>query len=562
MNNRFKKAISVAAMSAGMLIGGAGLALAATVIGTSITLDPGAGLQTGTTATDTALLRAYDTAGSYTTFATLTAGATPTMDLAAAVTIGGEIILDAGDLGSAADKMLYTTGADTFAEADLTAFARTILDDTDAATARGTLGATLIGDNIFTLGNPGATTFLRVNADASVITRSDVDFRTDLSLVVGTDVAAAGANGDITSLTGLTTDLAITHGGTGASTAAAAITNLGATTAGGNLFTLTNPSAVTFLQVNANNTVSALLPGAFRTAIGAGTGNGDLLASNNLSEVTAGTARTNLGLAIDLDVQAYDAGLLSIAGLTTLADRMIYTTASDTYAVATLTSFARTVLDDADAATALGTLGAAASGSNGDITELTGLTTDLTIAQGGTGSGTAADAFTALKQAASDTATGVVELATIAETNTGTDATRAITPDGLAGSNAGIRYLQAAAIDESNAAVIADGHYYFHIPPAFNGMDLVYVHALNATAGITGTMDVGIYNATNSLEMLSTGITIDTTEVGSDTAATPAVISGAADDVATNDVIRVDVDAIHTGTAANGLVITLGFQTP
>jgi hypothetical protein len=53
---------------------------------------------------------------------------------------------------------------------------------------------------------------------------------------------------------------------------------------------------------------------------------------------TASAARTNLGLAIGTDVQAFDAGLLSIAGLTTAADRSIYTTASDTYAVYTLTA--------------------------------------------------------------------------------------------------------------------------------------------------------------------------------------------------------------------------------
>lgn len=53
------------------------------------------------------------------------------------------------------------------------------------------------------------------------------------------------------------------------------------------------------------------------------------------------------------------------------------------------------------------------------------------IANGGTGATTAAAAFTAIKQAATDTATGVVELATDAEAQAGTDATRAVTPDNL-----------------------------------------------------------------------------------------------------------------------------------
>jgi len=66
---------------------------------------------------------------------------------------------------------------------------------------------------------------------------------------------------------------------------------------------------------------------------------------------TASGARTNLG------AQTANAALSSISGLTTSADRMIYTTASDVYATTALTPFARTVLDDADASTALTTLG-------------------------------------------------------------------------------------------------------------------------------------------------------------------------------------------------------------
>ena len=76
---------------------------------------------------------------------------------------------------------------------------------------------------------------------------------------------------------------------------------------------------------------------------------GDLpVAEGGTGASTAGDARTNLGLVIGADVQAEDAGLTSIAGLTTLADRMIYTTASDVYAVATLTAAGRDLIDDAN----------------------------------------------------------------------------------------------------------------------------------------------------------------------------------------------------------------------
>lgn len=164
-------------------------------------------------------------------------------------------------------------------------------------------------------------------------------------------------------------------------------------------------------------------------------------------------------------------------------------------------------------------------------------------------------------RSASDTATGAVELATAAETTTGTDATRAVTPDGLAGSDFGKKAVSIQVFGGTIATATGDGKAYFSIPDGVGGMNLVGVHARVVTAGTTNTTDIQIHNVTQAADMLSTKITIDSTETGSDTAATPPVIDTNNDDVADNDLIRIDVDAVST-TPAQGLVVTLVFQLP
>ncbi|QIG69466.1 putative phage tail fiber protein [Rhizobium phage RHph_N3_13] len=172
-------------------------------------------------------------------------------------------------LTTSADKMIYTTAADTYAVTVLTAYARTLLDDADASTALSTLGV---------------STFIKTLLDdADAVTARG-------TLGLGTIATQASNNVTITggSVTGIT-DLAVADGGTGASTAA--------------------------------------------------------------------NARTNLGLVIGTDVQAQDAELQAIAGLTSAADRLPYFTGSGTASLATFTAAGRALVDDADATAQRATLG-------------------------------------------------------------------------------------------------------------------------------------------------------------------------------------------------------------
>lgn len=159
--------------------------------------------------------------------------------------------------------------------------------------------------------------------------------------------------------------------------------------------------------------------------------------------------------------------------------------------------------------------------------------------------------------AASTTQTGVSELAIASEVNTGTDATRSITPDALAGSNLGTQALGGVAFAFTTDVTTGDGKLYIPIPAKCNGMNLIRAQAYVVTAGTTNATTVMVHNLTQAADMLSGAISI----ASGGTVGTVGTIDTGNDDVATDNIIRIDVDSVST-TAPKGLLVMLEFQLP
>lgn len=326
---------------------------------------------------------------------------------------------------SATDRLLgrSSAGAGDVEEIPLTAAGRALIDDADATAQRTTLGlGTLATQNAGTVAITGGTitgiTDLAVT-DGGTGASDAATARTNLGVVIGTDVQAYDAA--LQSISGLTTSADQTIYTTGADTyATTSLTTFGRsllddadaaagrTTLGlGSISTQSADSvAITGGTISGITSLTSTTSSLGSVTITGGTISGitDLaVADGGTGASTASDARTNLGLAIGSDIQAYDAGLQSISGLTTSANQTIYTTGSDSYAVTDLTAYARSLLDDADAATARTTLGLGTlatqsgtfSGTHSGTTSGTN-TGDQTITLTGdvTGSGTGSFAAT------------------------------------------------------------------------------------------------------------------------------------------------------------------------
>ena len=125
------------------------------------------------------------------------------------------------------------------------------------------------------------------------------------------------------------------------------------------------------------------------------------------------------------------------------------------------------------------------------------------------------------------------------------------------------KLIQLKILDDATLLTTGDGKLIFCIPSELNGMNLTGAQAYLTTVATGATLvNISIYNLTDSVDMLSTPITIDASEFTSYTAATPPVIDTTKDDVATADRLEINIDAVGNTTAGKGLGVLLTFQLP
>jgi len=237
-------------------------------------------------------------------------------------------------LTSAADKVIYFTGSGTADVSDLTAFARSILDDVDEATFKATVNLE-IGTDV------AAQTHASQHAVAGSDTVFPADPDADRFLMWDDDPGglsweSVAGGGDMLKSTYDTDEDGDID-----------------TSAGGTEWDSSAATGVAYITGGAWSAVSKGITDTNFVVID-GAPNDDEYArftASGLEGRTEAEFKADFNLEIGTDVLAYDATLASIAGLGTAADKIAYTTDVDTWAEAGLTAFARSILDDVDEAT-------------------------------------------------------------------------------------------------------------------------------------------------------------------------------------------------------------------
>ena len=263
-------------------------------------------------------------------------------------------------LTTGSGNYIYATASDVYTTGVITAFGRSLVDDADASAGRTTLGV-VIGTDVQAYdaqladvaGLSPTDNGVIIGNGSNFVVESAATLKTSLGLTIGTDVQAYDA--ELAAIAGLTSaaDKGIQFTGTGT----AAVFDL--TTAGKALLDDADASAQrTTLGLAIGTNVQAYDAQLADVAGLSPTDNGVIIGNGtNFVVESAATLKTSLGLTIGTDVQAYDADLAAIAGLTSAANKGIQFTGTGTAAVFDLTTAGKALLDDADASAQRTTLG-------------------------------------------------------------------------------------------------------------------------------------------------------------------------------------------------------------
>ena len=323
----------------------------------------GKGGKAGTTTGNTLLLQGYDTSGaSYTPMLTITSGATPTIDLASSATIGGFAPLTGGsklsDLASTTSAEFATVISDeTGTGLVVLNNAPTLVSPILGTPASGTLtnctglpvssGVSGLGANVATfLATPSSANFASMITDETgtgsvVLSNTPTLVTPALGVATATSINKVTITEPLTSATLTLSDGSslITSGGHSITLASSGITNVTLPTSG-TLATTTDLSSYQPLDTELT-ALAGLTSAADKLPYFTGSGTASLtditaFARTILDDANEATFKATVNLEIGTDVQAYDAGLTSLAGLTYVSDSFIKVTATDTYAVRTL----------------------------------------------------------------------------------------------------------------------------------------------------------------------------------------------------------------------------------
>ena len=204
--------------------------------------------------------------------------------------------------------------------------------------------------------------------------------------------------------------------------------------------------------------------------------------------------RTAANVLSDIGAQPLDASLTSIAGLGTTGSRMIYTTAADTYAEATLTAAGRALLDDAGAtaqrATLGLTIGSHVQAYDAELAALAGLTSAADKGIQFTGNGTAATyTLTAAGKALLDDADAAAQRVTL---GVGTTQTPEFTGITLSGQSSNLNLNSQRVINLADPSVATDAANKKYVDEVAQGLEARPAVRVATTANITIADDLNI----------------------------------------------------------------------